>query len=61
MIPLGSTRRRDREPRRLRYRIQKQYQQAREQITAVKMYVEDIDQRDWDEYAERLTFALNTA
>ncbi|POM67582.1 Reverse transcriptase [Phytophthora palmivora] len=28
---------------------------------AVKMYVEDIDQRDWDEYAERLTFALNTA
>ncbi|POM58659.1 Hypothetical protein PHPALM_36670 [Phytophthora palmivora] len=25
------------------------------------MYVEDIDQRDWDEYAERLTFALNTA
>ncbi|POM68506.1 LOW QUALITY PROTEIN: Reverse transcriptase [Phytophthora palmivora] len=28
---------------------------------AVKMYVEDIDQRDWDDYAERLTFALNTA
>ncbi|POM66377.1 LOW QUALITY PROTEIN: Hypothetical protein PHPALM_17772 [Phytophthora palmivora] len=28
---------------------------------AVKMYVEDIDQRDWDEYAERLNFALNTA
>ncbi|POM68730.1 LOW QUALITY PROTEIN: Reverse transcriptase [Phytophthora palmivora] len=28
---------------------------------AVKMYVEDIDQRDWDEYAERLTFALNIA
>ncbi|POM59229.1 reverse transcriptase [Phytophthora palmivora] len=28
---------------------------------AVKMYVEDIDQRDWDEYAERLTFTLNTA
>ncbi|POM77272.1 Reverse transcriptase [Phytophthora palmivora] len=28
---------------------------------AVKLYVEDIDQRDWDEYAERLTFALNTA
>ncbi|POM78632.1 LOW QUALITY PROTEIN: Reverse transcriptase [Phytophthora palmivora] len=28
---------------------------------AVKMYVEDIDQRDWDKYAERLTFALNTA
>ncbi|POM66458.1 Reverse transcriptase [Phytophthora palmivora] len=32
MIPLGSTRRRDREPRRWRYRIQKQYQQAREQV-----------------------------
>ncbi|POM67649.1 Reverse transcriptase [Phytophthora palmivora] len=28
---------------------------------AVKMYVEDVDQRDWDENAERLTFALNTA
>ncbi|POM59420.1 reverse transcriptase [Phytophthora palmivora] len=28
---------------------------------AVKMYVEDINQRDWDDYAERLTFALNTA
>ncbi|POM71370.1 LOW QUALITY PROTEIN: Reverse transcriptase [Phytophthora palmivora] len=27
---------------------------------AVKMYVEDIDQRDWDEYAGRLTFELNT-
>jgi hypothetical protein len=26
-----------------------------------KMYVADVDQRDWDEYAERLTFALNTA
>ncbi|POM66392.1 Hypothetical protein PHPALM_17750 [Phytophthora palmivora] len=25
------------------------------------MYVEDIDQRDWDKYAERLTYALNTA
>ncbi|OWZ02253.1 LOW QUALITY PROTEIN: reverse transcriptase [Phytophthora megakarya] len=23
---------------------------------ALKMYVEDLDQRDWDEYAERLTF-----
>ncbi|POM75698.1 Hypothetical protein PHPALM_7158 [Phytophthora palmivora] len=32
MIPLGSTRRRDREPRRWRYRIQKQHQQAREQV-----------------------------
>ncbi|GMF51249.1 unnamed protein product [Phytophthora fragariaefolia] len=28
---------------------------------AVKMYIADVDQRDWDEYAERLTFALNTA
>ncbi|OWY99619.1 reverse transcriptase [Phytophthora megakarya] len=28
---------------------------------ALKMYVEDLDQRDWDEYAERLTFAINTA
>ncbi|KAE9077320.1 hypothetical protein PF007_g24286 [Phytophthora fragariae] len=28
---------------------------------ALKMYVADEDQRDWDEYAERLTFAVNTA
>ncbi|OWZ03031.1 reverse transcriptase [Phytophthora megakarya] len=28
---------------------------------ALKMYVEDLDQRDWDGYAERLTFAINTA
>jgi hypothetical protein len=28
---------------------------------AVKMYVADVNQQDWDEYAERLTFALNTA
>ncbi|OWY98070.1 LOW QUALITY PROTEIN: reverse transcriptase [Phytophthora megakarya] len=28
---------------------------------AIKMYIEDIDQRDWDEYAKRLTYALNTA
>ena len=28
---------------------------------ALKMYVADVDQRDWDEYAERLTFAINTA
>ncbi|GMF41735.1 unnamed protein product [Phytophthora fragariaefolia] len=28
---------------------------------SVTMYVSDINQRDWDEYAERLTFALNTA
>jgi hypothetical protein len=25
------------------------------------MYVADVNQQDWDEYAERLTFALNTA
>uniref|UniRef100_H3H6A1 Integrase catalytic domain-containing protein n=1 Tax=Phytophthora ramorum TaxID=164328 RepID=H3H6A1_PHYRM len=28
---------------------------------SLKMYVSDVNQRDWDEYAERLTFALNTA
>ncbi|OWY98179.1 LOW QUALITY PROTEIN: reverse transcriptase [Phytophthora megakarya] len=28
---------------------------------ALKIYVEDLDQRDWGEYAERLTFATNTA
>ncbi|OWZ01042.1 LOW QUALITY PROTEIN: reverse transcriptase, partial [Phytophthora megakarya] len=28
---------------------------------ALKMYVRDPDQKDWDEYAERLTFAINTA
>jgi len=28
---------------------------------ALKMYVTDVNQRDWDEYAERLTFAINTA
>ncbi|KAE8973361.1 hypothetical protein PF011_g25284 [Phytophthora fragariae] len=28
---------------------------------ALKMYVQELDQRDWDEYAERLTFAINTA
>ena len=27
---------------------------------ALKMYVADINQQDWDEYAERLTFAINT-
>ncbi|KAJ8520142.1 hypothetical protein ON010_g17989 [Phytophthora cinnamomi] len=27
----------------------------------VKMYVSDVNQRDWDGYGERLTFALNTA
>ena len=28
---------------------------------SIKMYVSDVAQQDWDEYAERLTFALNTA
>ncbi|OWZ19142.1 LOW QUALITY PROTEIN: hypothetical protein PHMEG_0006663 [Phytophthora megakarya] len=28
---------------------------------ALKMYVRDLDQKDWDEYAERLTFAINSA
>ena len=28
---------------------------------ALKMYVTDTNQEDWDEYAERLTFAINTA
>ena len=28
---------------------------------ALKMYVTDTNQRYWDEYAERLTFAINTA
>ncbi|KAE8989475.1 hypothetical protein PR001_g21760, partial [Phytophthora rubi] len=28
---------------------------------AIKMYIADVDQRDWDGYAERLTFALNTS
>ncbi|KAE9269879.1 hypothetical protein PF008_g30748 [Phytophthora fragariae] len=28
---------------------------------AIKMYIADVDQRDWDEYAERLTFAQNTS
>ncbi|POM64548.1 Reverse transcriptase, partial [Phytophthora palmivora] len=28
---------------------------------AIKMYVQDLDQRDCDEYAERITFAINTA
>ncbi|KAE8887576.1 hypothetical protein PF003_g28496 [Phytophthora fragariae] len=28
---------------------------------AIKMYIADFDQRDWDEYAECLTFALNTS
>ncbi|OWZ07964.1 hypothetical protein PHMEG_00019572 [Phytophthora megakarya] len=29
--------------------------------SALKMYVRDLDQKDWDEYAERLSFAINTA
>ncbi|POM67078.1 Reverse transcriptase [Phytophthora palmivora] len=28
---------------------------------AIKIYVQDLDQRDWDEYAKRITFAINTA
>ncbi|OWZ19065.1 reverse transcriptase [Phytophthora megakarya] len=28
---------------------------------AIKMYIADNDQRDWDEYAERLSYAQNTA
>ncbi|OWY98543.1 reverse transcriptase [Phytophthora megakarya] len=32
VIPMGSTRRQDRDPRRWRYRIQRNYQQAREQV-----------------------------
>ncbi|CAI5725615.1 unnamed protein product [Peronospora destructor] len=28
---------------------------------SIKIYVSEVDQRDWDAYAERLTFALNTA
>ncbi|OWZ14595.1 hypothetical protein PHMEG_00011905 [Phytophthora megakarya] len=27
----------------------------------LKMYVRDLDQKNWDEYAERFTFAINTA
>ena len=27
----------------------------------IKMYVTDVDLKDWDEYAEGLTFAMNTA
>ncbi|OWZ04849.1 reverse transcriptase [Phytophthora megakarya] len=28
---------------------------------ALNMYVRDLDQKDWDEYAEHLTFVINTA
>ena len=28
---------------------------------ALEMYVTDTDQKDWDEYPETLTFAINTA
>ncbi|OWY98157.1 reverse transcriptase [Phytophthora megakarya] len=28
---------------------------------ALKMYVRDLGQKDWDEHAERLTFAINTS
>ncbi|POM76616.1 Reverse transcriptase [Phytophthora palmivora] len=27
---------------------------------AMKIYAQDLDQRDWDEYGERITFAINT-
>jgi hypothetical protein len=30
-------------------------------VRAIKMYVKDLDQKDWDEYAERLAFALNSS
>ena len=28
---------------------------------ALMIYVTNVNQQDWDEYAERLTFAINTA
>ncbi|KAE9342017.1 hypothetical protein PF008_g10352 [Phytophthora fragariae] len=28
---------------------------------SLKMYAQELDQREWDEYAKRLTFAINTA
>ena len=28
---------------------------------SLKMYFDDVNQSDWDEYAKRLTFAINTA
>ncbi|GMF46028.1 unnamed protein product [Phytophthora fragariaefolia] len=28
---------------------------------SLKMCVSDVNQKDWDEYAERLTYSLNTA
>lgn len=28
---------------------------------SLKMYVVNVDQKEWDEYAKRLTFAINTA
>ncbi|OWZ19123.1 reverse transcriptase [Phytophthora megakarya] len=30
-------------------------------VKALRMYVSDVNQQDWDDYAEHLTFALNTA
>jgi transposase InsO family protein len=30
-------------------------------VHAIKLYVADPDQRDWDEYAERLVFAINSS
>ena len=28
---------------------------------SLKMYITDVNQQDWDDYAERLTFARNTS
>ncbi|GMF51361.1 unnamed protein product [Phytophthora fragariaefolia] len=51
MIPLGSTRRRDREPRRWRYHVQRHYQQARE---AVNKRLRDAIQRRADRHNESI-------
>ncbi|GMF46127.1 unnamed protein product [Phytophthora fragariaefolia] len=51
MIPLGSTRRRDREPRRWRYHVQRHYQQARE---AVNERLRDAIQSRADRYNESI-------
>ena len=32
-----------------------------EERMAIKVYVTDVDQKDWNEYAERLTFDMKTA
>ena len=28
---------------------------------SIKLYIAEVGKRDWDEYADRLTFAINTA